>query len=54
MEILERLHELGIGLEKIVDLPEIAALHEGAQPLRIRHDEVVFLSPEVSEAFTRV
>ena len=41
--ILERLHELGIGIEKIVDLAEIAALDEGAQPLRIRHDEVVFL-----------
>jgi hypothetical protein len=38
-----RLLELRIGVQKIIDLPVIAALDEGAQPLRIRHDEVVLL-----------
>jgi hypothetical protein len=41
MDVLERLHELGICVEQIVDLPEIATLDERTQPLRVRHDEVI-------------
>ncbi len=43
MDLHERLLELGVGVEQIVDLAEIAAFDEGAQPLRIRHDEIVLL-----------
>ncbi len=39
----ERLLEVGIGVEQIIDLAEITALDEGAEPLRVRHDEVVLL-----------
>jgi hypothetical protein len=43
MNRLEGRHELRIGFEQIVDLAEVAAFNEGAQPLRVRHDEVVLL-----------
>ena len=43
MDGLERRHEFRIGIQKIVDLAEIAAFNESAEPLRVRHDEVVLL-----------
>ena len=36
--------EVRIGVDQIVDLAVVAALDEGAEPLRVRHRHIVFLS----------